>query len=112
MRSVHGRFEVVNDGARRTVQGQDECSSFGVNRRLQLAGAVEGEPHERLEVEVVDRRRRASRHAQRVRFSRPDAAIVIRTADKPTSRGFVSTLPLTLTCEDFAGKEKVSCLSY
>ncbi|MGN9840108.1 hypothetical protein ACTMTI_18480 [Nonomuraea sp. H19] len=49
-------------------------------------------------------------HAQRVRFSTPDAAIVIRTADKPTSRGFVWTLPLT--CEDFAGKEKVGYLSY
>lgn len=48
--------------------------------------------------------------ATRVRFSTPDAEIVIRAADNPTSRDFVSKLPLTLTFEDFAGKEKISYL--
>ncbi|MEU0882499.1 cyclophilin-like fold protein [Lentzea sp. NPDC005914] len=47
----------------------------------------------------------------RVRFSAGDAEIVIRVADNPTSRDFVSNLPLTLTFEEFAGKEKISYLS-
>jgi len=46
----------------------------------------------------------------RVRFSMPGAEIVIRVADNPTSRDFVSKLPLTLTFEEFAGKEKISYL--
>lgn len=45
-----------------------------------------------------------------VRFSIGDAEIVIRVADNPTSRDFVSKLPLTLTFEDFVGKEKISYL--
>ncbi|TDD14901.1 cyclophilin-like fold protein [Nonomuraea diastatica] len=48
--------------------------------------------------------------ATRVRLSTPDAEIVVRTADNPTSRDFVAKLPLTLTFEDFAGKEKISHL--
>ncbi|WP_425570769.1 cyclophilin-like fold protein [Nonomuraea rosea] len=35
--------------------------------------------------------------ATHVRFSTPDAEIVVRTADNPTSRDFVAKLPLTLT---------------
>jgi hypothetical protein len=48
--------------------------------------------------------------ATRVRFSTGDAEIVVRVVDNPTSRDFVSKLPLTLTFEEFAGREKISYL--
>jgi hypothetical protein len=46
----------------------------------------------------------------RVRFTAGDAEIIVRTADNPTSRDFVSMLPLTLDFQDFAGNEKISYL--
>ncbi len=46
----------------------------------------------------------------RVRFTVGDAEIIVRTADNPTSRDFVSMLPLTLDFRDFAGMEKISYL--
>lgn len=46
----------------------------------------------------------------RVRFATGEAEIVIRVADNPTSRDFVSKLPLTLSFEEFAGREKISYL--
>lgn len=46
----------------------------------------------------------------RLRFSTGDAEIVVRVADNPTSRDFVSKLPLSLTFEEFAGREKISYL--
>ena len=46
----------------------------------------------------------------RVRFTVGDAEIIVRIADNPTSRDFVSMLPLTLEFEDFAGMEKISYL--
>lgn len=49
-------------------------------------------------------------NATRVRFSNGDTDIVVRVADNPTSRDFVSKLPLTLTFEEFAGREKISYL--
>ena len=48
--------------------------------------------------------------ASRVRFAAEDAELVVRVADNPTSRDFVSKLPLTLTFEEFAGREKISYL--
>jgi hypothetical protein len=48
--------------------------------------------------------------ASRVRFATGDAEIVLRVVDNPTSRDFVSKLPLTLTFEEFAGREKISYL--
>jgi hypothetical protein len=46
----------------------------------------------------------------RVRFATGDAEIVVRVVDNPTSRDLVSKLPLTLTFEEFAGREKISYL--
>ncbi|MEV0283634.1 cyclophilin-like fold protein [Kribbella sp. NPDC050820] len=46
----------------------------------------------------------------RLRFSAGDAGMVVRLNDSPTSRDLVSRLPLTLTFEDFAGREKISYL--
>ena len=46
----------------------------------------------------------------RVRFTAGDSEIVVRIADNPTSRDFVSLLPLTLEFEDLAGQEKLSYL--
>jgi hypothetical protein len=46
----------------------------------------------------------------RVRFTVGDAEIVVRIADNPTSRDFVSMMPLTLEFEEFAGMEKISYL--
>jgi len=46
----------------------------------------------------------------RVRFTVGDAEIIVRIADNPTSRDFVSMLPLPLDFEDFAGMEKLSYL--
>ena len=43
----------------------------------------------------------------RVRFTVGDAEIVVRIADNPTSRDFVSMLPLTLDFRDFASMEKL-----
>ena len=37
--------------------------------------------------------------------------IIVSMYDNPTSRDFVSMLPLTLSFEEFAGKEKISYLS-
>jgi hypothetical protein len=49
--------------------------------------------------------------ATRVRFSSGDVEVIVRIADNPTSRDLVARLPLTLTFEDFAGKEKISYLA-
>ena len=46
----------------------------------------------------------------RVRFTVGDAEIIVRIADNPTSRDFVSMLPLTLEFADFASMEKISYL--
>jgi hypothetical protein len=46
----------------------------------------------------------------RVRFTVGDAEIIVRIADNPTSRDFVSMLPLTLEFEDFNNMEKISDL--
>jgi hypothetical protein len=48
--------------------------------------------------------------ATRVRFSTVGGEIVVRLTDNPTSRDLVSQLPLTLTFEDHAGREKISYL--
>ena len=46
----------------------------------------------------------------RVRFTTSDAEIIVRIADNPTSRDFVSMLPLTLEFEDLNAMEKISYL--
>jgi hypothetical protein len=46
----------------------------------------------------------------RVRFAVGDAEIIVRIADNPTSRDFVSMLPLTLTFRDFNAMEKIGDL--
>ena len=46
----------------------------------------------------------------RVRFRASSATVVVSLIASPTSRDLVSKLPLTLTFEDFAGKEKISYL--
>ncbi|MFG2039069.1 cyclophilin-like fold protein [Dactylosporangium sp. NPDC048998] len=46
----------------------------------------------------------------RVRFRTGSATVVVGLIDSPTSRDLVSKLPLSLTFEDFAGKEKISYL--
>jgi hypothetical protein len=46
----------------------------------------------------------------RVRFDAGEAEVIVCTADNPTSRDFVSILPLSLEFEDFAGNEKISYL--
>lgn len=48
----------------------------------------------------------------RMRFSTGDASIVVRLADNPTSRDLISRLPLTMTFEDLAGREKISYLPH
>jgi hypothetical protein len=46
-----------------------------------------------------------------VRFSSGDAHVDVTVAeDNPTARDFVSPLPLTLTLEEFAGREKIGYL--
>jgi hypothetical protein len=46
-----------------------------------------------------------------VRFTSDDAVVdVTITADNPTTRDLLSTLPLTLSVEEFAGREKISYL--
>ena len=46
----------------------------------------------------------------RLRFSTPNAEIIIRVTNNPTSRDLLAKLPSTLTFEDFAGREKISYL--
>jgi hypothetical protein len=46
----------------------------------------------------------------RLQFSVGGTRIIVRIADNPTSRNFLSILPLTLDFTDFAGKEKISYL--
>jgi hypothetical protein len=46
----------------------------------------------------------------RVRFTVGDAEIVVRLADNPTSRDFVSMLPQTLHFRDFNAMEKIGDL--
>ncbi|MFU8874582.1 cyclophilin-like fold protein [Micromonospora sp. SL4-19] len=48
----------------------------------------------------------------RIRFTTGDISIVVRLADNPTSRDLVSRLPLALTFEEFAGREKISYLPH
>lgn len=49
--------------------------------------------------------------ATRARFTVGDTEIMVRIADNPTSRDFVSMLPLTLDFRDFNATEKISFLS-
>ena len=44
----------------------------------------------------------------RVRFSFNNESIVVDMNDSPTSRGFLSQLPLTLTFKDYSGSEKIA----
>jgi hypothetical protein len=46
----------------------------------------------------------------RVRFAVGDAEIIVRVADNPTSRDFLSMLPLTMNFRDFNAMEKVGDL--
>jgi hypothetical protein len=46
----------------------------------------------------------------RVRFTVGDDEVIVCTADNPTSRDFVSMLPLTLTFRDFNAMEKIGDL--
>ena len=48
----------------------------------------------------------------RVSFTVGDDEIIVRLADNPTSRDFVSMLPLSLKFEDFASMEKLSYLPH
>ncbi|MFJ8581783.1 cyclophilin-like fold protein [Micromonospora sp. NPDC093277] len=48
--------------------------------------------------------------ATQVRFVTDGTEIGVRIADNPTSRDFISKLPLRLRFEEFAGKEKISYL--
>lgn len=50
------------------------------------------------------------RSQTRVRFTVGDAEIIVRIADNPTSRDFVSILPLTLAFRDFNAMEKIGDL--
>lgn len=52
----------------------------------------------------------AATEAPRVRFTAGASEITVRLADNPTSRDFLSLLPLTLEFEDFNGMEKISYL--
>ena len=47
----------------------------------------------------------------RVRFKTGDAEIVVRIADNPTARDFLTMLPLTLEFSDFNRTEKISYLA-
>src|SRR5215212_3236346 len=53
---------------------------------------------------------REDRGQARVRFTVGDAEIVVRIADNPTSRDFVSMLPVTLSFRDFNAMEKIGDL--
>ena len=46
----------------------------------------------------------------RARFTIDDTEIIVQLADNPTSRDFVTMLPLSLEFEEFAGNEKISYL--
>lgn len=46
----------------------------------------------------------------RVRFTAGDAEIIVRISDNPTSRDFLSMLPLTLNFKEFSGMEKIAYL--
>jgi len=46
----------------------------------------------------------------RVRFTVGDAEIIVRIAENPTSRDFVSMLPVTLSFRDFNAMEKIGDL--
>jgi hypothetical protein len=48
--------------------------------------------------------------AMKIRIRLEDKVITATLADNPTSRDFVSLLPLTLTLEDYAATEKISYL--
>src|SRR5215213_9593728 len=48
----------------------------------------------------------------RVRFTVGDAEIIVRIADNPTSRDFVSMLPVTLSFRDFNAMEKIGDLPH
>ncbi len=48
--------------------------------------------------------------ATRVQFTVGDTEIIVRIADNPTSRDFVSMLPLTLDFRDFNAMEKIGDL--
>ena len=49
--------------------------------------------------------------AMKIRFTVNDRSITATLIDNPTTRDFISMLPLTLTFEDYAGTEKIAYLS-
>lgn len=49
----------------------------------------------------------ASAHAQQIRMTVDGQVIAATLVDNPTTRDFVSRLPLTLTLGDYAGTEKI-----
>ncbi|CQR72193.1 hypothetical protein SOV_10340 [Sporomusa ovata DSM 2662] len=46
----------------------------------------------------------------RVKLTFNDAEIIVKLYDNPTSRDFLTLLPLTIKVEDYAGTEKISYL--
>ena len=49
----------------------------------------------------------APAHAQQIRITVDGQVIAATLADNPTTRDFISRLPLTLTLGDYAGTEKI-----
>ena len=47
----------------------------------------------------------------RVKLTFNNEEVIVKMYDNPTSREFLKNLPLTLTFEDYVGKEKISFLS-
>ncbi|SHF52267.1 hypothetical protein SAMN02745133_02878 [Desulforamulus putei DSM 12395] len=47
----------------------------------------------------------------RIKLTFDNEEVIVKMYDNPTSRDFLTLLPLTLTLEDYAGTEKISSLA-
>ena len=93
-------------GRRRFVaQGAVALAAVALPGVLQHAGAPEATP-----TSTVAAPPSPDSGETRVRFTVGDVQILLLITDNPTSRDFVSTLPLTLEFQEFAGNEKISYL--
>ncbi|TCN21117.1 hypothetical protein EV146_11341 [Mesobacillus foraminis] len=76
------------------------------------AEQIENDPDtQNSEDSAIDNEGVAFMEDVKVKFTFNNEEVIVNIYDNPTSRDFLSQLPLTITLEDYAGTEKISYLS-
>lgn len=93
-----------NNGEETNVDGTRSTNSSGEQ-------IVDELDEQNSEDSVIDNRGLVSMEDVKVKLTFNNEEVIVNMYDSPTSRDFLSQLPLTVTLEDHAGTEKVSYLS-